>query len=86
MALAQQQKSLWRRLLDGWLAIAAHFGEVQTLVLLGLIYSLVVGPASVVSRVAGSDFLSKRGLRESGSAWREAESRAPDLENLKQPF
>ncbi|HTQ48822.1 MAG TPA: hypothetical protein VMI75_38955 [Polyangiaceae bacterium] len=79
-------RPLWRRLLDGWLEIAAHFGEVQTLVLLGLIYGLVVGPASLVSRAAGSDFLSKRGLRERSSAWRDADSRPADLENLKQPF
>jgi hypothetical protein len=73
-------------LLDGWLVIAGHFGEVQTLVLLGVIYGLVVGPASLVSRAVGSDFLTKRGLHESGSAWRPAESRPSDLENLKQPF
>jgi len=75
-----------RRLLDGWMQIVAHFGEVQTLVLLGLIYVLVLGPASAISRAFGSDFLSKRGLGEEGSAWREADSRPPDLENVKQPF
>ena len=82
----QQTRSPWRRLLDGWLLIAAQFGEVQTLVLLGLIYGLVVGPASLASRAAGSDFLSKRGFRQPGSAWQPAESRSSDLENLKQPF
>ena len=66
--------------------IAGHFGEVQTLVLLGLIYSLVLGPAALISRVAGSDFLAKRGLRQPGSAWSDSESRPSDLENLKQPF
>lgn len=76
----------WRRLRDAWLMIAAHFGEVQTLVLLGLIYGLVIGPASLLSRLFGADFLSKRGLRQPGSAWREAESRPPELENLQQPF
>ena len=79
-------RSLARRLLEGWLAIAAHFGEVQTLVLLGLIYATVIGPASVVARGAGSDFLSKRGFGEKGSAWREADTRPPALENVKQPF
>lgn len=74
------------RLRDGWLQIVAHFGEVQTLVLLGLIYALVIGPASLIARGVGNDFLSKRGLGESGSAWREADSRAPELENVKQPY
>jgi hypothetical protein len=84
--VSDPKPSPWRRLLDGWLAIAAHFGEVQTLVLLGLIYTLVIGPASLVSRAVGNDFLSKRGLGESGSAWREADSREAVLENVKQPF
>lgn len=77
---------LSRRLLDGWMQIAARFGEVQTLVLLGLIYTLVIGPAALVARALGNDFLSKRGLGEAGSAWREADSRPPALENVKQPF
>ena len=29
---------LHRRMLHGWLEIAGHFGEVQTLVLLGIVY------------------------------------------------
>lgn len=81
-----EKQPLWRRLLDGWLQIAAHFAEVQTLVLMGLIYTFVFGPASVVSRGFGSDFLGKRGLGEHGSAWREADTRPPELENVKQPF
>lgn len=76
----------WRRLLDGWMQIAARFGEVQTLALLGLIYVLVIGPASGISRAFGSDFLSKRGIGEGGTAWREADTRPPELDNVKQPF
>jgi hypothetical protein len=66
--------------------IVARFGEVQTLVLLGLIYVLVFGPASLVARALGSDFLSRRGLGEKDTAWRAADSRPPELENVKQPF
>jgi hypothetical protein len=75
-----------RRLLDGWLQIVARFGEVQTLALLGLIYVLVIGPASLIARSFGNDFLAKRGLGESGTAWREADTRPPELENVKQPY
>lgn len=81
-----EQPGLPRRLLNGWLEIVARFGEVQTLVLLGLIYGLVFGPASVIARGLGNDFLSKRGLRGTGSVWRLADSRPPLLENVKQPF
>ena len=75
-----------RRLLGGWLEIVARFGEVQTLALLGLIYVLVIGPAALVARSFGADFLSKRGIGERGTAWREADSRPPELENVKQPY
>jgi hypothetical protein len=78
--------SPWRRLLDGWMQIALRLGEAQTLVLLGLVYTVVIGPAALVARALGSDFLGKHGAREAGSAWREADSRPPSLENLKQPF
>lgn len=81
-----EKPGLLRRLLNGWLEIVARFAEVQTLVLLGLIYGLLFGPASVIARGLGNDFLSKRGLREAGSAWRTADSRPPELENVKQPF
>ncbi len=81
-----ENQSLTRRLLQGWLEIVARFGEVQTLVLLGLIYGLIFGPASLIARGLGNDFLSKRGLRAAGSAWRTADSRPPELENVKQPF
>jgi hypothetical protein len=78
--------SLGRRLLNGWLAVAGHFGEVQTLVLLGVVYALVIGPTSIIARLARRDFLSKRGLRQPGSAWLAADTAAPDLERSSHPF
>ncbi|MDJ0868591.1 MAG: hypothetical protein QNK03_20955 [Myxococcota bacterium] len=66
--------------------IVAHFGEVQTLVLLGLVYGFVIGPAATVIAIGRGDFLTKRGLGEPGSAWRDADSRPPELDNVKQPF
>ena len=81
-----QPVSLGRRLLNGWLVVAGHFGEVQTLVLLGVVYALVIGPTSIVTRLARRDFLSKRGLREPGSAWLAADTSAPDLERSSHPF
>lgn len=81
-----ERKSPLRTVRDGWLRIVACFAEAQTLTLLGVIYAFVIGPASLISRIVGSDFLSKRGLGAGGSAWREADTRAPVLENVKQPF
>jgi hypothetical protein len=76
-------RALGRRLLAGWTAIAAHFGEVQTLVILGFFYAVVIGPVSAVARAARVDFLAKRTLREPGSAWQPADSAKPDLERAK---
>ena len=81
-----QTPGIGRRLLNGWLAVAGHFGEVQTLVLLGVVYALVIGPTSLATTLARRDFLAKRGLRAPGSAWLPADTAAPDLERSSYPF
>jgi hypothetical protein len=81
-----QPVSLGRRLLNGWLVVAGHFGEVQTLVLLGVVYALVIGPTALVTRLARRDFLAKRGLRRPGSAWLAADTSVPGLERSSHPF
>lgn len=79
-------RRLGRRLWHGWLAIAGHFGEVQTLVVLGIVYSFVMGPVAVTTQLARRDFLEKRHIGEPGSAWRDAEAHETDLERVKQQF
>lgn len=79
-------RALGRRLWDGWLAVMARFGEVQTLVILGFCYGLLIGPVGVGATLLGNDFLARKGLREPGSAWREADCQPPDLERAKRPF
>jgi hypothetical protein len=76
-----------RRLYEGWLLIAAHFGEAQTLVIVALVYGLVLGPMSLGMRIGRGDPLHKRSLRERGSAWCDADSIAtPELERAKRLF
>jgi hypothetical protein len=65
------------------MAITARFGFVQTLMMLALFYTLLLGPAFLVTVLARRDPLDKRALRGGGSAWREADSVAPDLERAK---
>ncbi len=79
-------RTLRRRLWQGWLALAARFGEVQTLVVLGFVYAFVFGPVAVVTQLAGRDFLDKHRLGQPDSAWRDSDARPPELDNLKQPF
>jgi hypothetical protein len=74
---------IWRRLFDGWMAIAGRFGFVQTLLLLTLFYVLLIGPIWLVTAVARRDFLAKRGLGSGGSVWLEADTAEPDLERAK---
>ena len=82
-----ESKRLWRRLYEGWLLIAAQFGEVQTLIIVALVYTGVVGPVAMIMQAGRSDPLHKRGLRGPGTAWRDAESPgAPDLERAKRLF
>ena len=70
----------------GWLAIAARFGHVQTLVILAIFYAFILGPISLGIAISRGDLLTKRGLRASGSAWREADSVRPELERARQQF
>jgi Saxitoxin biosynthesis operon protein SxtJ len=80
-------KPLWRRLYEGWLVIAASFGEVQTLIVVALVYGLVMGPMALAIRIGRGDPLRKRDLRSGGSAWLEADSvSSPDVERAKRLF
>jgi hypothetical protein len=77
-----ERVGLRRRLLDGWLVIVARFGDVQTLVILGIFYALLIGPAAIGARIGRADMLQKRRL-EPGSAWGEADTAGAALERSK---
>jgi hypothetical protein len=83
MSEAQTKKPLHRLLYEGWLAIAGHFGEVQTMVVIGLCYVLVIGPMALV--MGRKDLLKKRALAP-GSAWADADTTMPDLDRAKRMF
>ena len=73
----------WRRFRDGWMAIVARFGFAQTLVILALFYALLLGPVALVLGLARRDLLERKGLRAGGSAWRDSDAAAPDLERAR---
>jgi hypothetical protein len=78
---------LGRRLQRGWLELAAHFGEIQTLLIVCFVYVFVLGPMAVVATLAGRDLLAKRGFEARSSAWNDADSTArPDVERAKRLF
>jgi len=84
MAEAEQSPpGLGRRLLNGWMVIAARFGYVQTLMLLVFTYAILIGPVGIGVFIGRGDMLSKRGLKAAGSAWLKADTAKPDLERAK---
>ncbi|MDJ0786646.1 MAG: hypothetical protein QNK05_07535 [Myxococcota bacterium] len=75
------------RLFAGWMEIAARFGEVQTLILVCLMYAFAIGPVAVGARLFGRDLLGKRGLWADSSAWQPADTVVrPDLERAHRQF
>jgi hypothetical protein len=78
--------SIGRRLLAGWNAIVARFGFAQTLVILAGFYAFVIGPGALAVSLARRDLLDRRRLHDAGSAWRGADSAAPDLERAKREY
>jgi hypothetical protein len=78
---------LGRRLYLGWLQLAAHFGEIQTLLIVCVVYVFVLGPMAVLAAITGRDLLAKRGFDAAASAWSDADSVSnPDLERAKRLF
>ena len=81
--LKDEQVRLWRRLLNGWMAIAARFGSVQTLLMLVIFYVLLIGPISLMNALGRRDQLDKRTLWKKESAWLPSESAGNDLERAR---
>ena len=79
--------SLGRRLYLGWLELAAHFGEIQTLLIVCVVYVFVLGPMAVLAAIGRRDLLAKRGFAAASSAWSDADSVSnPDLDRAKRLF
>ena len=64
------------RLYRGWLEVAGHFGEVQTLLIICFVYVFVMGPMALIAAVMGRDLLAKRGFEGANSVWCDADSTA----------
>ena len=76
-----------RRLQRGWLELAGHFGEIQTLLIVCVVYLFVLGPISLIAIVSRRDLLVKRGFDAPASAWNESDSvSSPDLARAKRLF
>ena len=78
---------LGRRLQQGWLELAAHFGEIQTVLIVCVVYLLGIGPTALIATLIGRDLLATRDFAGSASAWNDTDSVAsPDLARAKRLF
>jgi len=76
-----------RQLQQGWHELAGHFGEIQTLLIVCVVYLFVIGPTALITTLSRRDLLAKRGFDGSASAWQTADSTAcPDLQRAKRQF
>jgi hypothetical protein len=66
------------------MAIVARFGFVQTLVILSIFYTLLIGPVALFGALTRRDLLDKRAPRSNDSAWLDADTAVADLERAKQ--
>jgi len=78
-----EQENPGRRLLGGWAAVADRFGAVQTLVVLGVFYGLLIGPLALASRLSARDHLRKRPLASGETGWCAADSAPADLDRAR---
>ena len=81
--LKGEQTPLWRRLLNGWMTIAARFGGVQTQLILVLFYVALIGPISILQALGRRDQLDKREMWKQETAWRNSDTGGTDLERAK---
>ena len=59
---AEPSPSVSARMYQGWMQIAARFGEVQTLIVLTLVYTFVIGPFALGSTAI-------EGISSTSAAW-----------------
>jgi len=74
-----------RKLYQYWLAFGMAIGVLVTPVQLFLVYSLVFGPARLVTAGLGKDLLGRR-MKSARSFWHEKEHRPHTLDESRHQF
>ncbi len=70
----------------GWMKFAFVLGWVNTRILLGLFFYLIITPVGVVMRLAGKDFLDKKINRPAKTYWKKRDRTAFDPKHMEQQF
>jgi len=78
--------SFLRPIYIGWMKFAFVLGWINTRILLGVFFYLVLTPIGLVLRLTGKDLLSLKIDRNATSYWIKRERKAYDPERAKQQF
>ena len=78
--------SLLKPVYVAWMAFAFVLGWVNTRVLLGLFFYLVVTPVGLVLRLARKDLLDKKIDRNAGTYWKKREKKPVDYARYERLF
>ena len=79
-------KNILRPLYVGWMKFAFVLGWVNTRILLGLFFYLILTPIGLVLRLTGKDLLGLKIDRNATSYWVKRERKSFDAETTKQQF
>lgn len=75
----------FRRIYQYWMAFGHAIGTITTPIMLSLVYLVALGPARMISAVAGKDLLEKR-FAPRTSFWHEKEEQQHTLEETRRQF
>ncbi len=78
-------KRYFRKLYEYWLAFGHAIGVIVTPIQLFLFYLLVIGPARLLTAVAGKDLLDRR-MNKSSSFWKTKEARPDTVDEARHQF
>ena len=78
-------QKIGRALRTGWMKFAHVLAVANTTLLLTIVYLLLIGPASLLARLLGKDFLKHR-INRSGSFWTPKEPDAHSLDHARHQF
>jgi len=67
-----------------WMAFARAVGVVNATILLTIVYIVVIGPMSIISRILRKDLLAHR--KTSGSLWRTKERISDAVDQARHQF
>lgn len=79
-------QSILRPVYIGWMKFAFILGWVNTRILLGVFFYLIITPIGVVMRLAGKDLLDRKIDRSAKSYWKKRDRTAFDPKRMEQQF